>query len=430
MVKPWKYYNMRGIKNPAMQAAASAAAGVAMDYANRYIAKRIGTPQRTQEQYEKRRGPKPRKLGGFGAKLGGRFKRGKKIKLWRRSRKAKTFKGTQYKLSKMQSQGVLLTKEIGISTTGVSDAVYLGHTTFARSQYVNVLISCLIKRIFAKVGVNIVNFQDNAQMDNGDTIEFTWKQNQDSSTAMSNYAYTYTVSTTYESIVQYFVTWIISGQLIFGASDDPTLVEMSFFTPLPRNRAKIDLTGTTLDIYVKSSMKLQNTTTSAAGSEADEVDNVPVNGKSYWGKGNGTTSYRDRRVEATFWGREDCGTIMKVGTIANGLAEMPPAGYFRNVKTVGKARINPGIIKYSNLTDQVTVSLNWLLKYLLGTERQTDKQPIGQFRFFGFEHVLKAASDAPAIKIFGEINYQIAMVPHEKVARITDQKVSSAFVTY
>lgn len=428
MVKPWKYFDMRGnpiMKNPAMQAAASAAAGVAMDYANRYIAKSIGTPQRTKEQYEKRRGPKARKLGGFGAKLGGRIRKGKRIRLWKNSKKAKGFKSTQVKLSKIQAKGVLLTREVGISTSGVSDAVYLGHATFARTQYMETVMSMLIKKILAKVGVHIKNFGDTISMDPADVIILSYKNNADDGTAEIDYSWAYSTPVTYQSIVNDFVS-----NFSTGGYQDRIFTRIDFFNTTSRKRATIPLSNATVDVYVKSSMKLQNTTISAAGAEADEVDNVPINGKSYYGRGNGTSSNRDRSTESTFWATEDTGIIKKVGTVSSGLSEMPPAGYFRSVKKVGKVRINPGTVKYSTLTDQVTVSFNWLMKNLHDATHTKDVKPIGQFRFFGFEHVIKAAADAPLLKVFGEVNYQIGMALNAKLTTITDQKVSSAYVTY
>lgn len=364
---------------------------------------------------------------GFGGKLGGRVPKGRKIGLWKRARKARGLKQTQMKLSQMQAKGVILTREVGISTTGVSDAVYLGHATFAKTQYLETIFSVLIKRIFAKVGVHFTSFSANAEMDVGDEMYLFYKNNQDDGTAEVPFVYAYAgPGTTYQNIVTSFITWF--GTVAGNA--DRTFQRLVWFNNTTKRRAVLMLTNATLNIYVKSSMKLQNTTTSAAGTEADEVDNVPVNGKSYYGRGNGTTSYRDAFTEATMWATEDAAIIRKVGTIASGLAEMPPAGYFRNVKSVGKVRINPGLIKYSTLVDQVAVSFNWLMKHLNETNHTKDKQPIGQFRFFGFEHVVKAAADAPLLKIFGEINYQIGMVISEKLTTVTDQKVSNTFVTY
>lgn len=52
-------------------------------------------------------------------------------------------------------------------------------------------------------------------------------------------------------------------------------------------RLDIDLRRCKFDIYVKSSLKIQNRTVNTdANNEADDVDNVPLYGKQFEGSGN------------------------------------------------------------------------------------------------------------------------------------------------
>lgn len=385
----------------------------------------MDTPTKTQTQYEERRGRKPRKLSGFGGKLGGFYKRPRKTKAWPK-RRVKTKLLT---LAKIQSSGVLATKEIGISTLGVSDAVYLGHATFAISQYRDIVISTILKKLFGLVNQRIRNWNDPIDLITNDQITFEYKSDQDSTTPPSAVSYTYGGGVvTYQQLVDYFVALFAWGQT------DKTLsrVYFNFLGGAGNSRVRqLELTNATIEIYVKSSMKLQNATTSAAGAEADEVDNVPVSGKNYYGHGNGSNSNRSSRTEEQFWGREDCGWMKHVPTATSGLTQMPTAAYFRGVKKMGKHRLDPGKIKTSVLKDHYRVSLRWLITKLCNSaDHVTDISDVGKFRIFGFEHVLKAASDSPNIKILGEVNYQIGMVLTEKFNNVTDQKSAQAYVTY
>jgi len=191
----------------------------------------------------------------------------------------------------------------------------------------------------------------------------------------------------------------------------------------------------TIDCYVKSALKLQNTSTINLAGEADDVDNVPISGKSYSGTGNGTLSNRYGRTEATFVCNNQNGMFVRTGTIASGLAEMPPPGYFRNVKATASQRINPGRIKFSTLVHRTVLPLNSLLKHVTSTHVDGAAGSgkgfcrIGKFQFFGFEHVLKATSGVN-IKVNAEHNYRIAAMISLKGTYNTDEKVTNEFITY
>lgn len=386
----------------------------------------LNTPSRTDIQYATRRGRKPRRISGFGGRLGGFMKKPRRTKMWPKSKVKRSALRT---LAKIQAEGVLSTKEIGISTLGVSDAVYLGHATFAMDQYRDVIVSLIIKKLFMLVNQRIRNWNDPIDLITNDQIVFEYKSDQDSLTGAATVNYLYGGGVvTYQQVVDYFVAnflWNQTDKIL-------TRVYFNFLGGAGNSRVRsLNLDYATVEIYVKSSMKLQNATTSGAGTEADEVDNVPVNGKNYYGHGNGSNSNRTNRTEEQFWARQDCGWMKKVPSSTSGLYEMPTAVYFRGVKKMGKHRIDPGRIRTSVLKDHYRVSLRWLItKITQSADHTTDVSDVGKFRIFGFEHVIKAASDSPNIKILGEVNYQIGMAMSTKNSNVTDQKTAQAYVTY
>lgn len=290
-------------------------------------------------------------------------------------------------------------------------------------------MATLVKRAFAKIGIVIKNISDVVVplVDVGDILTLEFKTNQDAGTPPVNATVLMAAGLTYSQIVDLFIATVGLWN-----NDDNQLIRMYWTMNGGSNRYRfIQLENATMEIYCKSSMKLQNATTSAAGTEADEVDNVPIAGKNYFGYGNGTTSGRSGRIEEQFWGREDSGFMKHVPTPGGGLTEMPTASYFRNVKKMGKHRLNPGTINYSVLKDHYKVSVNWLFtKLQQRVDHTTDVSQLGKFRFYGFEHVIKAAADSPAIKVLGEVNYQLGMVLTEKYTNVTDQIVQQGYLTY
>jgi len=411
----------KGRFNPDAWLRAAAQSSMATALRKRFM----DTPAKTAQQYKKRRMAKPRKVSGFGGRLGRKFKKGRKTKIWN----SKVKRNSLSTLAKIQANGILYTKEVGVSTTGVSDAVYLGHATFAMLQYKAILIATLVKRAFAKIGIVMKNISDIPfpGVLVGDQLTIEFRTNQDILAAPATVSSTMTATQTFSQIIDTFVNnsslWI---------NDDSQLLRMYWqFNGGSNTQRFIQLQNASIEVYCKSSLKLQNATTSAAGSEADEVDNVPIAGKNYFGFGTGTTSGRSERIEEQFWGREDCGFMKHVPTPGGGLIEMPSASYFRNVKKMGKHRLNPGTINYSVLKDHYKVSLNWLFtKLQQRVDHVTDVSQLGKFKFYGFEHVIKAASDSPAIKVLGEVNYQLGMVLTEKYSNVTDQIVAQGYLAY
>lgn len=402
----------------------------AMRQAKRTLTQKfMDTPQRAVDQMVERRTPK-RRIPGFGGSLGGKLRGRTKRTIWR---KRKLKKATTVTLSKIlhHRSGVMATRETGISTTGVQDAVYLGHHTFQRDLYVDIFSRVLFKEMMAKLGRVIYNWDDTGVMGTGDTLTFTYKENQASLTTISTVDVNYNAA---HKNFNYAVDIASTMQNVFKTHKDAQAIDWSFNNATTKFTGKIDLTYSEVAIYVKSALKLQNASTSSAGGEADDVDNVPVNGRFYTGKGTLIPNNRQRRREEQFAFSSVNGLLKVVPTATSGLQDPPPPGYFYGVRGTGKSRINPGKIKTSVLSQQVRVNAAWLIKMIYSGDDSVNHAftsvNIGKFAFYGFEHVIKASADAPNIKILGELNNDLAMMIVTKTRPITDISFGNNYATY
>jgi len=154
---------------------------------------------------------------------------------------------------------------------------------------------------------------------------------------------------------------------------------------------KIKLFETSVTLTSKSTFKMQNRTVVTAGDEETAVNNVPINGKSYEGRGNGATWVDVLKYPtATFYGSYN-GGIISQASIAVDLKEPPPMSEFKGVKAMGKIKLEPGEIKTSVLQHREAHTVSRWCKILsvnnIGpiTHHNTTQ---GRFRFFCIEKML------------------------------------------
>lgn len=334
---------------------------------------------------------------------------------------------SQKKVAKMQNKGVSFTKETGFTVTGVTDACYVGHATFCQLQMKLGFYRVTIKELFKKMEAPIKNWLETSTMPTGDTVELWYKGDSDDASVEVVKIYTKAGTDTWEAIAQYFNTQIVDGdnaivftRIVYKQSGGGNIAKT------------LNLLYASYTIDVKASLKMQNTTAVTAGDEADAVNNVPLFGRSYYGKGTGCNSNRSNLTEVTFVANDDHGLIFKTGTVAAGLSEMPPAGYFSGCKGTGKIRIEPGHIKTSVLKHSQTYRIGQLTKYLFtGTVKSKDLINTGNYAFFGVEHMIKATATDPTISLKCEHNYMYSMTMRTHTNYMTDMKVEqNSYLTF
>jgi hypothetical protein len=332
---------------------------------------------------------------------------------------------SQRKLGIIERKGVLYTKETGITVAGASviDSFYVGHTTCPVFLYRNQMWRALIKFLAIKIGLQIRDINDDSNLGVGNTIQLLYK-NDEADTANENpITYTYVAGDTWNIAATYFHTQAngITVQTWF-----PTRMNIS----TSKNFYEMNLLYTTVTYSAKSTLKMQNVTKGPLGAEADDVDNIPIYGRTYSGKGTGTESNRSKyNAEVSLAGDFGDGIIYKVGVTTAGTSEMPPASYFNKVTGTKKVKIEPGDIKTSVLSDKRTMKLQKFINQLyFGANPAKGIVQLGKFMFHGFEAMIKATSADPTLALKGEHNIRIGMIINSRNTFETDEVIEQNYV--
>jgi len=147
---------------------------------------------------------------------------------------------------------------------------------------------------------------------------------------------------------------------------------------------------------MKSVMTYQNVTANSSGTDTLDVTNpVPLEGKEYYGTGNGTF-FRVRPSTtsfASFISTYASGYIaVPAATINNNnLNEPPSPKTFTNCRGGKKIKVfDPSEIRKSTLFTKMDMSLDKFLRLYQGnTYFTTQRISTGQYKFFGFEKLLQ-----------------------------------------
>jgi len=328
-----------------------------------------------------------RNFGAATSKSAGYVKARKRIK--RRGRKAKQFK--------MLKGGVYFTKETG-GTLSSEFTRYLGHATYgATDMIIDTIFTSMVKAVLFKTGF-MINDPDQQMttaasqgLNGADLVSFGYRLTPDDIITNLDFAIgTYSLKGLGAALAYAYK--------FSGPSVDTKLVYIRYKpdTGDGYNRAIINLNNAKIHLDIKSSFKLQNRSINSTGNdEADDVDNVPLFGKAYYGKGNGS---------------DNCGGHMRVGVPDNYIADRIHGVINRNADTLmnkepllpevvvkatktGKIHLDPGQIKTSVLVDRHVHDLNNLLSktlfYITNPGTQRVFRTPGQFQFFGLEKMLE-----------------------------------------
>lgn len=211
-----------------------------------------------------------------------------------------------------------------------------------------------------------------------------------------------------------------------GGFDAPaTLVKMN----IVRNNGGIssmNLRDATVNCILKSALKMQNRSLNTTGdNEADDINNVPLTGRSYEGSGNGLKA-RDNNLILP-----PCDNIFGWTTVAAGtevvLQEPPQPYHFQYAYKSGAVRINPGIIKTSVLNDKLYMSLDRYLALCRGMYRNDNGSftlaynMLGKTRYFALERSISRLSGElqPGITVAAEVDSKLWIDVNVKRSKYT-----------
>jgi len=184
------------------------------------------------------------------------------------------------------------------------------------------------------------------------------------------------------------------------------------FVPVSSNTWQtfdVDLRGATIHFNAKSSFKLQNrSVTETLNVESDDVDNVPVAGRTYEGSGmsatvspsgwKNATGYQNYAISSNVYGLINETDFQGGAASIKVLSEPPLPALVHPCTRSGKIRIEPGEIKTSVLTGGFGGSLDKFYSKLcaLGGGANPGVNPVrlsfGKYRFFALEKMVDCVS--------------------------------------
>lgn len=345
---------------------------------------------------------------------GGRFKRAKRVK-------------RNGKMAKMTRNGVQYTFEYGEVLTTTTQFQAIGHCNLPAVKAHANLWRLVLKKLLFKAGVQLEGFDIVLPLAVGDTIVLTYQIEDDG--ALLTETYTFASGNNLESLTGFFAS---DARGYYGSNTSAPLFKDMQYLPVAFNAttrpAFIKLKDAMLDIYSKSSLKIQNRSIQDAGDDEQSVDNVPLYGKSYEGTGNGTTWTRSSSTPAVqFHANSSTGVIKQTATALSfgfsNLGEPPSPVELQGAIKSGKVRIEPGTIKTSVLESNYAVSFQRFMDqtwYIDLPVASNVRCHIGKYRFMCLEKILDAET-GKSITLAIEHNLKFVFDLREKYGKVLTQ---------
>jgi len=323
------------------------------------------------------------------------------------TRKRKVHRNMSNENARILAKGVYMTTERSVLQTS-DNCVYIGHVTNPVLQTQQIVAMAIIKAIFVDLGVVVNNFNDQVEATvTADKLYLQFRADREPGTAITTSTGITVFGVSYFSLADALATTLQS------MTEQAELIGIYFY-PDPATSLlpfrKWSFTNTKLEIIAKSTLKFQNRSVNETGDEDEnDVDNVPLIGRSYSGKGTGT-EFNNGTLGVKPFFADRFGLINKDGD-TEGMKEPPFGQLFPRVKKQGKITIEPGSIKISTLVHKQKMLINSFLRqhdvtnyasiYPAGT--------LGKFEFFGVEKIIGGLS-AQEIQVAAEQNLLIGCI--------------------
>lgn len=348
----------------------------------------------------------------------------------------RTRRGTRNSFNKFTQKGVCCVRESGgaqENTPGVlkPQCVYIGHTTWNPADIRYMMVAATVKRLFVKAGIPVggldsfIPVSSTAGLVQKYKIQIWYKGEPLAAEARTEVDFDAT-NTSYNSIMT-----LVLNQIFATKTNDQTqflkLVLLTFGDGTAGAKyanvlSTVDLTRSKIAVQVKSSLKIQNRTINTAGNvEADDVDNVPLYGRSYEGPGNGVIFNPFRATNAG----QTAPNIAPLGTFSSntiepipdntsagslyGYDEPPLANVFTKVSRTGKIHLDPAEIKTSVIFYRKSFYFNQLCNiFYYGSTSPTQgvyRFYNGNYRLFCLEKMLQSVATTSTNKI--SVHYEV-----------------------
>lgn len=314
---------------------------------------------------------------------------------------------------KVQKKGANHTMEVSDDLSAV-DAAWIGHVTFCRNVLYREAVICLYAEILRRAGTVINSVADETKtMVLNTQIIIEYKLTNTGNYATSPYVFGVGQATATD-----FVNWWLSVSRPWYGNAETEFGRIWIKGPVASDETymQINMANMKCHFEIKSTLKIQNQTVATAGDDEDDVNNVPLYGKSYnfngtqlkqtrpyIGNGGGTVISQDLSANV------DLGVISYVNS-----SELPEPVQgpveFRGLKAIGKAHLDPGQVKTSVLTDTINMYFSTLFKSFMDDIPSISVQRarnFGKGRIFALEKMINVLGSL-SLKIAYEHNYEVS----------------------
>lgn len=351
-------------------------------------------------------------------------------------------------LDRCEDQGVAQVQETSGILTDKNKVTYLGHSTMPPRVVLELAWASIVKKLFARNGINLKNWTDPISTATNFQILINTKQ-KDQYQMVQN-AFTITAnSTTLEGLTNNIITSYQSLALI------PQQFLSIQLDSLPGGGVSIveemmSLVDCTISFFVKSQYKMQNRTVTLAGNDTSEdVDNVPLEGKAYEFRTNGTIhrDYRDitgvGSFEQTFTSHSSYGNFPGAFSSTTASENMyntvPKAQHMLGTYKCLPVHLEPGEIRQSSLYDRARLNLNKLYAVIYNSgvansaeaNSQAQKRVwLGKSRLFCLERMIDAiaTTDENQFRIAYEHRLEIGAITYVRSNTKTIARVFNTIV--
>ena len=348
------------------------------------------------------------------------------------------------KIDKYILKGAVSTVETGGLVTDRRNVTWLGHSTMPAFYALQTAWAAIIKTLLARKGLRVKNWTDQILPTTGSPNGYrvTVYVKMLDGDAPLPYIVDLTVTSTLLTMANGFIanfapitgTPVIPQQFIS--------IHLAKYDGTYTDDVSMDMNGLMINLFGKSHYRIQNrTVNTSSNDQSNDVDNVPVEGKSYDFKSNGGLfkDYSEGGISTS--PGLTCAAAQGVFPIPGRSADpsadqttmyddVPSAKLLVGVKKVMALHLDPGDIKTSVLYSNEYMAFNKLYSVLynrgLTSVSENKRTWLGKSRFFAFEKMIDAIvvdSDEKAFKLAYEHNVQVGCIATFKMAKTTAPRV-------
>jgi len=354
---------------------------------------------------------------------GGTSKKYRKSNL--KSRYSGTYKKRSYRKVKYTSKAKLALNGITFNQERVSEitdnrCVYVIHHDMPFQTITKAVAFCLLKKLLNAMQIEFNDWTTSMPtsiIPDGVTFALEWKPDYTSPTQVATLTKV-AADTSYLILANRFWADTVLAQLLNATNGfDSGAMLISMETNVDGRVTRVMLRDAKMQCKTTSTLAMQNRSIPAADDdEADDVNNIPLFGKSYEGKGNGFIGRDNNTIlppsdSVWGWGFNPAGTTTDV------LAEPPEAYHFQYVKKVAKVDLGPGQVKTSVLTGSYNMNIDRFLRIARGLQRNSGTNAVfpyndmGKCRMFALERRIARLGGeiAPGIVLASTLDLHLVM---------------------